>query len=321
MTWGQLRLQLQIFGPGISADLLDEYLNSRYTQALEATDGQGLHYPATVQTIAAYQSANDTVNPNSCTFTVGSASVVGASSLWTAAGANGMKIYRPGDTAIYTATWVSATALTLDRPYEGVGTDAPGTIYAASAYVLMQNVYALPADVRSVDSMLDPVSGLPLQKMTKDELDAAAGVRTLVGNPGAYALDGDSNEQAGPVLHEVEFYPPPLYARGIPFHYLHAAVGFDGANTSGSPLPFLSDVVLLYGCRADIAAHLENWQGVAFFEGKFQEELKRLMLLEHAQRRKKPVMRMAGRFTRHRMERTGRGLETNWQGGTPGGPD
>jgi hypothetical protein len=33
MTWGQLRLQLQIYGPGLSADLLDEFLNGRTSPA------------------------------------------------------------------------------------------------------------------------------------------------------------------------------------------------------------------------------------------------------------------------------------------------
>jgi hypothetical protein len=113
VTWGQLRLQLQIYGPGVAPDLLDEFLNGRYEQVLEATDWSGLQYHATIQTTAAYQSASDTV-----TLTVGSPTVAGAGTAWTAA-ITGLQFYRPGDTAAYTATLVSATALTLDRPYEG----------------------------------------------------------------------------------------------------------------------------------------------------------------------------------------------------------
>jgi hypothetical protein len=316
VTWGQLRLQLQIFGPGVSADLLDEFLNGRYEQVLEATDWSGLKYHTTIQTLAAYQSTTDTV-----TFTVGSASVAGAGTAWTSA-ITGLKIYRPGDTVIYTATYAGSTSLTLDRPYEGNGTDAAGTAYTASPYVLMQNVYPLPSDCRSPVTVLDPNSGLPLDGLSKAQLDKSAGVRTLIGDPECYALYDDTPEGTPPVLHQIEFYPPPLRARGFPVQYTHAATGFDGGNTSGSPLPFVSTTVLLYGCRADIAAHLENWEGAKVYEAKYQEELAKLLRVEHGERRTaKPVLRMAGRFTRHRLARSARGFYSNWRGGTPGGPD
>ena len=61
MTWGQLRFQLQTGAPGVPADLLDEFLNTTYEAVLEATDWQGLKYHCAVQTLAAYQSATDTV--------------------------------------------------------------------------------------------------------------------------------------------------------------------------------------------------------------------------------------------------------------------
>jgi hypothetical protein len=251
--------------------------------------------------------------------TVGSAGVTGQGTAWTSA-ITGLKFYRPGDTVIYTVAYVGAAALTLDRPYEGPGTDSAGTVYAGAAYVLMQNVYALPSDVATITSVLDPISGLPLERLSKDELDASAGVRTLVQDPSIFAAYDDTGESNPPVLHQIEFYPPPLRSRGFPLEYIHAAAAFDGATTGASPLPFVSQTVLLYGCRADIAAHLKDYDGAKLYETKFQEELARMLRVEHQQRRKKPVLQMASRFTRHRMQRAGRGLATDW-GPDAGGPN
>lgn len=321
MTWGQLRLQLQI-GSEISLDLLDEFLNGRYEQVLEANDWKGCRYHATIQTTAAYQSATDTA-----TLTVGSNAVTGVSTTWTSA-LIGKRFYRPGDAALYAVAAVGGTtSLTLDRPYEGISGNASGTVYSGSSYVLMQNVYTLPGDVRSVISILDPVTNAPMERMSKDGLDTSAGARTLIGDPKVWVLYDDTDETAPPVIHQIELFPPPMYARGYQVQYLHTAIGFDGTNTSGGPQPWVGTQVLLYGCRADIAAHMagqsEGAASVYFaqakmYEAKFQEELARILRKEHNERAKVP-MQMAGRFTRHRFDRATRGGRTGWGVGQ-GGP-
>jgi len=315
-TWGNLRLQLQTGAPGIPLDLLDGWLNSRYEQVLEANDWQGLKYHTTVQSQAAYQSGTDTV-----TLTVGSATVTGAGTAWTSGQLGNIpRFYRPGDTVIYTASYVGPTQLTLDRPYEGNGIDAAGTVYSGSAYVLMQHIYALPSDVRTIVSCLDPVTNQPLHIFTKDQLDASAGPRTLVEDPVYAALYDDTNESSQPVYHQIEFFPPPLHARGFPLEYVHGGTFFNGSNTSASPLPWVSDSVLLYGARAEIALHLEQFNKAKGYEMKFAEELARLLRLEHWQKRPKRALGMTARFTRHRTQRATRALSRNWGPGQ-GGPN
>ena len=317
MTWGQLRLQLQTAAPGVSLDLIDGYLNARYETVLEAADWQGLKKHAPLQTAAAHQS----VSPETVTFTVGSATVTGVNTGWTSAQiAATPKLYRPGDTVTYAATWVSATSLSLDRPYEGpTGTEAAGTVYTASAYVLMQNVYPAPANCRTVVSILDPVTGFPLNPMSKDELDASAGPRTLVANPVYYVPYDDSDESTPPVVREIELFPPPAHGRALNMQYVYQPLYFDGQSTNLSPLPWVSSTVLLEGCRAEIAAHLGNQLQVTYYEAKFTQELNRMLLLEHAQKRAKRPMQFASRFTRHRMARAARGYGRNWGIGQ-GGP-
>jgi hypothetical protein len=201
--------------------------------------------------------------------------------------------------------------------------DAAATVYAASPYAFMQNVYALPADCRAVESILDAATAYPLQAMTQAQLDASAGPRTMVEDPQIYAVAEDSPEvyAGAPTLHQVELYPPPQRARGYTVEYLRAAYGFDGTNLAASPLPFVSQSILLFGVRADIAV----WQGklpaAQAYELKYQEELKRLLMIEHSQRRSKPKFVMADRFTRHRLERASRGFSNGWRGGQAGGPD
>ena len=327
MTWGQLRFQLQTSLPGVSIDLLDEWLNGRYEQVLEATNWKGLKYRTTIQTAAAYQSGTDTV-----TFTVGSTAVTGSGTNWTAAMLANQQIYKPGDTVVYTPTYVSATSLTLDRPYEGEGIDPAGTVYVGSAYVFMQDIYPLPSDVRSLvpRGIGDPSTGFLQQFMSITEMEESCGPRTLVQTPTCCALYDDSSENTPPVVHQIRFYPPPLNARGIPVEYVHQALGFDGSSTNNSPLPWVTNSVLLYGARADGYAHLAGktdepgeksaYLGLAkIFETKFDGELQRLLLVEHAERRKLSPAKMAERFTRHRLMRATRSRGNNWGPGQ-GGP-
>jgi hypothetical protein len=316
MTWGQLRLQCQLSALSIDLDLIDGWLNTRYEKIIQATDWTGIDAHATIQTKAAYQSVADTV-----TLTVGSATVTGLGTAWTNAIGGAQQFYRPGDSASYTPTYVSATQLTLDRPYEGMGSDAPGTVYAAAAYVLMQNLYALPADCSTVVEIIDPITEFPMQRMSKAELDASVGVRTLVEDPRIYAIYDDSPETNPPVVHQVEFYPPPLYARGLPLEYRRSVFGFDGQTTGASPLPFVGSLALIVGVRADVATHLKQTAQAMKYESEFKEALADLLRVEHSQRRKAPVMKMAARFTRHRMARAERGMQSAWRGGTPGGSD
>ena len=315
MTWGQLRLLVQAEFPSVvSADLLDGALNSRYEQVLEAADWTGLREHAILQTQAAYQSSTDTA-----TLTLGSNAVTGVGTAWTA-GYVGWRFYVPGDTVIYSVVTVPGVgSLTLDRAYEGNGYDAPGTVYTLKPYVFMQHIYALPADCDSLVTVLDPVTMLPMQKFSKDGLDRSYGPRTFLNDPLSYCTYDDSPETAPPVLHQIEFAPPPVRSRGIPIEYQREIVFFDGTNTSLSPLPFVSGTVLLYGARADLAASGGELAKAKLYEAKFQEELAKLLRKEMAAR-KKPKLMMDDRFTRHRIARAGRGLNRYWGPGQ-GGPN
>ena len=71
--------------------------------------------------------------------------------------------------------------------------------------------------------------------------------------------------------------------------------------------------------RADIALWQEKPALALGYEKQFEYELAKLLQVEHAQRRVKSAMRMAPRFTRHRLARLDRGGSIHgWA--NPGGP-
>lgn len=324
MTWGKLRFQL-LNGAGDkkpSLDLLDEWLVSRYEQVLEAGDWIGIRARTSLETIAAYQSPATGASPDdTVTLTAGSTAVVGLATSFTS-DIVGMRFFRPGDVAVYTiAGYTSSTLITLDRPYEGDDADPVGTVYSACPYSYMQDIYSLPGDCKAVTSIIDAVTGYPLTPFTQAELDMTAGPRTTIDDPQSYAEIEDTSENAGPpVLHQIQFYPAPRSALGYTLEYLRNANTFDGTNINDSPLPFVSQSVLLYGVRADIAIWQGKMPAAAAFEALFSKELNRLLMVEHAQRRSKPTMRMAARFIRHRLERASRGFNNAWGPGA-GGPN
>ncbi len=272
-------------------------------------------------TTAALNNTQVTFNSaDTVTVEMGSDVVTGANTWWTSA-IVGQRFYIPGDVGIYTVTAVASnTSLALDRNYEGNGVDLPGTVYPAVNYVLMQNVYDMPSDCRSIATVMDPVTGFPLNPMSKDQLDMSAGPRTLVSDPTCFAPIEDTNEGSPPVIRQIEFFPPPLHARGMVIEYVHIATAWNGSSTSLSPLPFVSSTVLLEGVRADIATHLEKMAQAMKYEAAFERELNRLLLVEHAQRRVKVKIFMADRFTRHRLQRASRGFNNAWGPGA-GGPN
>lgn len=312
MTWGKIRFLLLQSFPGSNLDLLDAWMNGRYLQILKAADWTDIHARATLMTQAAYKSSTD-----SATFTVGSATVTGSGTTWTDV-LVGQKLYRNGDVRVYTVTAVaSGTSLTIDRAYEGHGEDEPGVVYAASAYVFMQNIYSLPSDLSSIERILDSLTNFPLFKFTAAEMDESAGTRAQVGYPETFCQVEDTTEVIGTApTRQVELYPPPEFARGLQLEYLRDAYLFNGLNLQQSPLPFVSDACIMYGVKADICADAGKVQQAEGFEAKFNVELARLLRVEFSQRRAKPTMRMAPRFVRHRLERAARGYNYGWNSGT-----
>jgi hypothetical protein len=136
----------------------------------------------------------------------------------------------------------------------------------------------------------------------------------MVGEAACWAQTDDSPEASPPVLKEVEFYPPPVCARGFLAEYQKIATRFDGESTSLSPLPFVGDAVLLNGVRADIQLHLKDFAAAAAYELLYEKELAKLLRVDYVQVKGPSAFAVASRFSRHRLARATSG-GGGWRGG------
>lgn len=253
---------------------------------------KGLEKDGTISTTARY-------NTGTVDATNGSASISGTSTVWTSA-MTGREIRIGGRNELYTFTYVSGTSGTLDRVYEG-DTDTE------LAYEIVQRFYNLASDVEQVvDNLLDPESARPLTRTTQGELDEWAPHRPESGEPFLWAPAPDSAEvdSSGDtaVSHRVELYPIPTSAEAIPYRYTKRVTGFTGTNTSGEPLPWVTDEVLMEGVREKALRHDKDYTGAGYAAAAFQRALKSLS--DSESRRIGPVtLQMARRYTQHRAHR------------------
>ena len=283
MSWGTLRLQLVAGAPGVDPDLVDGWINARYARVLDHFPWKELELETVLSSVAAYNTG--TVNA-----TLGSAAVVGVGTTF-AAGMTGQQIAVSCGGPLYTVTFVDATDITLDRPYEG-------TTVTGAGFVIFQSTYTLPPDAKTVLTVQDPSTGLPLVKRGREEIRDWAQTGC---EPTGWAMAADTAESPGPVYHTLRLDPPPTLQRGYPLRYLKAALGFSGENTGGNPLPFVPDKILLDGVRADIQLHLKSFQGAQMYETKFGDELIRMLRVDTT--RRKQVAKMPAHYTRYRMRR------------------
>ncbi len=293
MTWGQLRMQVQQTLPGLTLDKCDEYLNTTYARVLDHRKWLGLEETAYVETAAPYQSTTDTV-----TLTQGSNAVTGVGTSWTSA-LTGLKFQTQQTGAIYTFTVLTATTATLDRPYEGTGG-------SGLAYWLLTLRYPLPTDCKRVIDVLSADDGYPLADLSTRSLDGAVGWRDVVGMPAVYNVRPSPEALDGGTTWQIEFYPIAQYAKGYLVRYERSTSAFNGTNTASSPLPFVSDQVLLSGARAkayaDAGRRGEYNSQIAFQERLFADELNTMAKADRRKGNTRPF-RVPDRFTRHRLER------------------
>jgi hypothetical protein len=290
MTWGQLRLSLGISAPGFSTDLIDEYITSRYGRILDHYPWKGLELETLFQSIAAYSTGT-------VSLTQGSNAVVGSGTTFTA-GMTGLKFRVMTDAAVYIFTFTDATHGTLDRNYEGATN-------AAATFWIYQDQYVMPADLKTVLSVEDPVSGEPLDDWSKKESIELAYPPSNPGCPIAWTMAADTSEQTPPVLHTLQLIPAPLAAAGYPLRYQKAALGFSGENTAGGPLPWIDQKTLLDGVRADMFLQLKDHRSAETYEAKFTADLVEMVRLDGV-RRKKPLIRMPAGSVGYRLRRVSR---------------
>lgn len=110
MTYGQMRMLLSKMAPVVDPELIDGWIQFRYTEILDKLPWKRLEGETVIQSPPSYQ-------VGTVTAAQGNASIVGVGTNWTSA-MTGLTIRIADNQEFYVFTYASATTGTLDRPYE-----------------------------------------------------------------------------------------------------------------------------------------------------------------------------------------------------------
>lgn len=228
MTLGGLRLRLLKQFPKLDLDMLDGFIADRHSEIVEALAWTRLRLDAILETVAPYDTGTVAV-------TNGSSAVTLTGGTWTT-GMTGRSFRAGTRSEFYTFAYVSATTGTLNRAYEG-DTDA------AASYRIFKNIYALPANCRILeDDAFANFSLGPLKRLSRAELNLSAAARGAYGTPSYWASSMD--DSSSPPNLQIELYPVPDRAIGIPYEYV-AEASVPG-TASAAFLPWMEPSTALF---------------------------------------------------------------------------
>lgn len=285
MTLGTLKLRMLKQFPGLDLDILEGFISDRHSEILQELPWVRQNAMAVLQTTAPYATGTVLV-------TLGSASITLTSGTWIT-GMTGRAFRVTGRNEFYEFTYVSSTTATLDRVYEGATA-------AAATYKIFQAVYPMPANCRILaDDAFSTTSIGPLDRLSRGQLNLAAPTRAEYGTPAYWSSYMD--DSSSPPRMQVELYPIPDTAVGIPFEYT-AEISVPSA-TGASFVPWMEPATaLVEGVIAKIKAHLKDYVGAQLAIAEAAKALK-TMRGNEAERMGPAAMTMDPYYTSHRTKR------------------
>lgn len=305
MTLGELQYVISKtpLGAGVDAEVLLHYINLRIEMICRSRPWSRLRKTATIQTVAEYITGTVSI-------TVGATAGTGTDTVFTTA-MTGRRIRIANLIESYVFTYVSPTSFTIDRAYEATD-DA-----VLAAFNIFQPVYALPSDLSEVTSLRNPTLGIELQEVDRTYLNQNASARWYTNLPRVYAPYPDSATD----LAQIELYPAPSQAMGLPLEYNALPPLFDTADPDTEAV--FPDWLSIPCIRAGVEADLYDMQGDG--GGKQRREMdyeRHLAMMAGEDARRSPVIEtnIANRYTARRAQRTwrgrgqGRSAMRNWNG-------
>ena len=274
MTYGLLRFLITKENVSADLDLVDGYIQARYTEILDQLPWKRQEAESVIQSPASYVTGTITT-------TQGSNVITGLGTTWTAA-MNGLMIRIAAQNEFYQFTFVSATSATLDRGYEWPGA-------SLLSYRIDQAVFLLPADcriLRSVRPLHD--RGSPLDPCTPHELDKLAKNRNRYGTPLYYAQSWDSF--SSPPRMQVELFPVPDSPNSAgatlswACDYVFDPAVIDPTATTVSQLPWVRPAALQAAVRADFLRLAKDWTGAEAMDERAKELVQTMLKVNAAQR-------------------------------------
>jgi hypothetical protein len=264
-TYGQVRLRITKMLPAIDQDLIDGWIHDRYVEILDRLPWQRRELQVTIQTVAP-------ISAGTIALTTGSASVTGTGTSW-ASTITGLGLWVAGRSEFYEVTYVSGTALSLDRPYEGA--TATGV-----AYKVFQSVYALPSDCK----ILKDVRSLKNGEM--QPWDSRSVIGEVFGAPQTWRpmMDATNGQQ------QIEVWPIPSAVESLAVRYVaEDTSGYDGSDTSVTTLVWVRDAAIVNGVLADGNLSLKDFNSADRYEIKFEKAVQTMIRTECARTPGKPI--------------------------------
>lgn len=265
MTYGTLKLRMTKQFPGLDPDVLEGFISDRHSEILQELPWVRLNAMAVLQTTAPYSTGT-------VALTLGSASVTLTGGTWIT-GMTGRAFRVTSRDEFYEFTYVSASTATLDRVYEG-------PTAAAAGYKIFQHVYPMPANCRILADDAFSTTGIgPLSRLSRGQLNLGAPTRAEYGTPQIWSSYMD--DSSTPPRMQVELYPIPDTAVGIPFEY--TAEASVPATSGASFLPWMEPAsALVEGVIAKIKAHLKDYTGAQLHGMMAEKALERMRMNEAA---------------------------------------
>lgn len=313
MTYGQIKMQLQKLLPGVDQELIEGWIQGRYTRILDTISWKRQEAESVIAAPASYQVGTVTATQGSNAISSDGTTPT----VWTTA-MNGRMIRIANGTEYYQFTYVSPTTATLDRAYEGAST-------TAAAYRIDQNVFLMPTTARIIRGVR-PLHDRrrPLEMISPGDLSRVSSFRNIYGEP-QYAVATWDNFSDPPQL-QLELNPVPNSPNNIGqvlswvIDYIFEEAELDKDGSTATLKPFARPAAIMSGVMADAMKPRPQWEGNVAASQLHEADYKALVeqqLMINAQQRGPQSIKLARHLRRQTYDNTH--LSTPWQRGMPPG--
>jgi hypothetical protein len=312
MTYGQIKLQLQKQLPGVDLELIEGWIQGRYTRILDSMSWKRQEAESVIQAPFSYAVGTLTATQGSVVIT---SDDLTTPTVFTAA-MDGRTIRIGNTNEYYQFTYVSPTVGNLDRGYEGPDT-------TAASYRIDQAIFLMPSNARII-RQVTPLhnKNRPLDIVPPSELNRLASGRTTYGTPQWAAATWDNFSD--PPQLQLELYPIPdcpdstSTVLSWAIDYIYEEAELDSDATTVSLKPFVRPACLMEGVKADAMRPRPNWAGdlnaAMAYETEYEKLLGQMQMI-NAQQRGPQYIQLADNLKRRARPRYGRGpRHVGWPG-------
>ena len=290
-TFGDFRGDLSKLphGAEVDEDILTRFINNRTQAMLSAFPWTRLDSSATLQVPAFYDTGTIAVSEGGTALTLTGGTFTTAMT--------GRRIRIAGRDEFYIFTFATSSTGTLDRAYEG-------SDETAASFRIWKAIYTLPELLDYLKSIEVPRLGRDLDQVSQEYLDGVVNDpgRTRYGDPECYAPSPDSS--AG--LPQIELYPGPEIAEGLPVRFRTDVARFDSDDTDVEFPDWVDTQVLFVGVEADLYG-LQGDIGMKESKERDWKDGLEMMISADIQRIAPSTMRMGDEWVQHRIDRASGG--------------